>query len=56
MQKILHAIEELYFLRVYEEALGVAIDALKGDLPDEFRKTLDNYMEKCLGKLEIKPT
>ncbi|KAH6722394.1 hypothetical protein BKA61DRAFT_729751 [Leptodontidium sp. MPI-SDFR-AT-0119] len=51
-QTILHAIEELYFYRRYEEAKSVTVEALKADgLIVEFRKTLEGYLEKCDAKL-----
>lgn len=48
---MLHAIEEHYFFRNYEEALKVAEDALKGELIDEFRKTLEDYRSRCQAKI-----
>jgi len=51
-QTILHAIEELYFYRRYEMALRVTEDALKGDVVDEFRKTLLDYKVRCEAKLK----
>lgn len=50
-QTILHAIEELYFSKRYAEALGVANEALRGELMGEFRKVVVGYRGKCLGKL-----
>lgn len=51
-QKILHAIEELYFLRRYEEALTFAELALKGVLLGEFRSVLERYKVRCVVKKE----
>jgi hypothetical protein len=46
-QTILHAIEELYFFRRYEEAGKVAEEVLKGRLNEEFRKTISDYLLRC---------
>jgi len=51
-QLILHAVEELYFFRRYQEAERLATEALKGDLMDEFRKTLEDYKQRCANKLQ----
>ena len=51
-QTIQHAIEELYFFKRYEEALNVTDDALRGNLIDEFRKTLEDYRSRCQAKIE----
>jgi len=51
-QTILHAIEELYFFRRYEKAKGLAEEALKGKLIEEFRKTVKDYSQRCEAKLE----
>ncbi|KAH7356634.1 hypothetical protein BKA65DRAFT_495105 [Rhexocercosporidium sp. MPI-PUGE-AT-0058] len=51
-QTILHAVEELYFYRRYEEARRVTVEALKAEgLIAEFRKTLEGYLERCDAKL-----
>ncbi|KUJ11999.1 uncharacterized protein LY89DRAFT_738625 [Mollisia scopiformis] len=50
-QVILHAVEELYFLRRYEEALGVVERALEGELGVEIRGVLGRYRGKCEGKV-----
>jgi len=51
-QTILHAIEELYFYRRYEEARTTTVEALKAEgLIPEFRKTLEGYLERCEAKL-----
>jgi hypothetical protein len=52
-QTILHAIEELYFFKRYEEASKVAGDALKGELSVDFRSIVQDYLarsERKLGK------
>jgi hypothetical protein len=51
-QTISHAIEELYFFRRYEKAKGLAEEALKGKLIEEFRKTVEDYRRRCEAKLE----
>ena len=53
-QRILHAIEELYYLRRYGEAMSVASSALKGRLQEDFQKLLIGYEEKCRDKMEMK--
>ncbi|TVY59549.1 hypothetical protein LSUE1_G008119 [Lachnellula suecica] len=50
-QIILHAIEELYFFRRYEEAGRIAGDILRGQLSGEFRKVVLGYKERCEAKL-----
>ncbi|CZT13021.1 uncharacterized protein RCO7_04273 [Rhynchosporium graminicola] len=51
-QTILHAIEELYFYRRFEEARRVTVGALSAEgLIVEFRKTLEGYLERCDAKL-----
>jgi hypothetical protein len=51
-QTILHAIEELYFFKRYEEALKIVQEALNGELISEFRKTLEDYKARCQNKLQ----
>jgi hypothetical protein len=50
-QTILHAIEELYFLKRFEEARSIARDVLKGTLNDEFRKNVEDYERKAEAKI-----
>jgi hypothetical protein len=50
-QTILHAIEELYFLRCYAEAEKLTSKALEGQLQDDFRATLQDYLARCRAKL-----
>ncbi|CZR59723.1 uncharacterized protein PAC_09617 [Phialocephala subalpina] len=50
-QTILHAVEELYFLKRYEEALKITETALKGELIEEFRGVLVGYRGRCEAKL-----
>jgi hypothetical protein len=52
-QTILHAIEELYFFKRYEEARQVAEDILKGELNEEFRKMVLDYRVRCEAKMRI---
>lgn len=51
-QTILYAIEELYFFRRYAEARGIADDALKGSLSEDFSKTVVAYRARCDEKLQ----
>lgn len=51
-QTILHAIEELYFFKRYEEALKIVQEALNGELISEFRKILEDYKMRCQNKLQ----
>ena len=51
-QTILHAIEELYFFRRYEEAENVASAVLEGKLSEEFRTVVEGYRAKCGAKLK----
>jgi hypothetical protein len=51
-QIILHAIEELYFFKRYEEALKIVEESLKGKLIAEFRKTLEDYKTRCQKKIQ----
>jgi len=50
-QTILHAIEELYYLRSYLEAESLTSKALEGQLQDDFKATLENYLARCRAKL-----
>ena len=50
---ILHAIEELYFFRRYEEALDGTRKALEGELDIESRKTVEDYRKRCEAKVQI---
>ena len=50
-QAVLHAIEELYFFKRYEEALKVVGEALQGELNEDFRKTLVDYKTRCQKKI-----
>jgi hypothetical protein len=51
-QTILHAIEELYFFKRYQEALKIVQEALNGELISEFRKLLEDYKARCQNKLQ----
>jgi hypothetical protein len=51
-QAILHAIEEMYFFKRYEKAKRLAEEALKGNLIEEFRKSVEDYRRRCEMKLE----
>ncbi|KAF8862413.1 hypothetical protein BDZ45DRAFT_617207 [Acephala macrosclerotiorum] len=50
-QTIMHAIEELYYLKRYEEALKVTEKALEGELIEDFRVVLVRYKGRCEAKL-----
>ncbi|KAI9738452.1 MAG: hypothetical protein M1818_005349 [Claussenomyces sp. TS43310] len=52
-QAILHAIEELYFYRRYDEATSIAEKALVGELTQEFRRVLTEYRDKCYAKKDL---
>ena len=51
-QTILHAIEELYFYRRYEEARNVACEVLKGRLNEGFRGVVEGYRGNCEAKIK----
>lgn len=51
-ETILHAIEELYFYRRYEEARKVTEEALKGDLGSVFKGVVEGYRERCVTRCE----
>jgi len=51
-QKILHAIEELYFFKRYKEALNITQQVLEGELMDEFRKVLEDYERRCVVRID----
>ncbi|KAH8685630.1 hypothetical protein BGZ60DRAFT_365504 [Tricladium varicosporioides] len=51
-QVILHSIEELYFMRKYEEANTITKKALGGKLSGELRKTIEDYKIRCETKLK----
>lgn len=55
---LVHAVEELYFLRRYEEGAVFADKVLQisgdGGPDEDARKLLLVYRERCLAKLESK--
>ena len=51
-QKILHAIEQLYFYRRYEEAAKFASKALEGDMGEEWREAIESYRVRCQAKAD----
>ncbi|ROW00833.1 hypothetical protein VMCG_06531 [Cytospora schulzeri] len=58
-QELLHAVEELYFFRRYDEAVafvGKVLDDGEDGLEPDFRDVLRVYERKCLGKLGRNPT
>ena len=54
IQEVIHAVEELYFFRKYEEALDFMNEVLTGSegVDDETRQLLTTYHEKCQKKLD----
>src|SRR3954468_12405538 len=55
-QELLHAVEELYFFRRFEEAVSFVGKVFEGEgggdgLDTDVRDTLRTYERKCLGKL-----
>lgn len=55
-QTMLHAIEELYFFRKYEEARKVADEVLKGKLNQDFRRIVNDYRGRCECRLKARNT
>ncbi|TVY34071.1 hypothetical protein LOCC1_G007340, partial [Lachnellula occidentalis] len=53
-QTILHAIEELYFFRKYEEAGQVIAKVLNGQLDAGFRKVVVAYEKRCETRISEK--
>ncbi|KAF4467942.1 hypothetical protein FALBO_5176 [Fusarium albosuccineum] len=53
IQELLHAVEELYFSRRYQDAVQLAGDALSGSngLDRDSRQLLATYQERCQKKL-----
>ncbi|KND86341.1 hypothetical protein TOPH_09031 [Tolypocladium ophioglossoides CBS 100239] len=55
LQEVVHAVEELYFFRRYQEALDflatVQNDESAKAFDNDTRKLLDTYGENCLQKL-----
>ncbi|CAM1500599.1 Fc.00g097610.m01.CDS01 [Cosmosporella sp. VM-42] len=53
IQEAIHAVEELYFFRKYDEATEFVKDVLSGadGLDDETRQLLSTYADKCRQKL-----
>lgn len=56
IQELLHAVEELYFFRRYQEAIDFSARVLNGDsrdaLDDESLQLLEKYQAKCKAKQE----
>ncbi|KXH69625.1 hypothetical protein CSAL01_08412, partial [Colletotrichum salicis] len=55
LQELLHAVEELYFLRRFGEAAAFArriLDESEVALDRDTKETLARYEEKCLGRME----
>ncbi|TVY88363.1 hypothetical protein LAWI1_G006265, partial [Lachnellula willkommii] len=53
-QTLLHAIEELYFFRRYEEAAQVIAKVLRGQLDAGFREVMVGYEERCEARISKK--
>ncbi|UPL00620.1 hypothetical protein LCI18_011554 [Fusarium solani-melongenae] len=55
IQELIHAVEELYFFRRYQEAAQLATEALAGSdgLDRDSRQLLDAYQGKCQIKLNL---
>ena len=51
-QRILHAIEELYFYHRFNEAIDIADQALVGTLNQGVRNTLLTYRTRCKERLK----
>ncbi|GKT49019.1 uncharacterized protein ColSpa_09200 [Colletotrichum spaethianum] len=54
LQELLHAVEELYFLRRFEEAAAFARRVLEGSdaaLDRDTKEMLTRYEEKCHGRM-----
>lgn len=49
-QAILHAAEEHYFYRRYDESARIVDEALKGELSEDFRQVLQGYRDRCQSK------
>ncbi|UQC84998.1 uncharacterized protein CLUP02_10494 [Colletotrichum lupini] len=55
LQELLHAVEELYFLRRFGEAAAFArrvLDGSEAALDRDTKETLVRYEEKCRGRME----
>ncbi|KAF9882200.1 hypothetical protein CkaCkLH20_00236 [Colletotrichum karsti] len=54
LQEVLHAVEELYFLRRFDEAAAFArrvLDGSEAALDRDTREMLGRYEEKCRGRM-----
>lgn len=49
-QRILHAVEELYYLRRYVEAVKIVDEALRGIVSSSLRDRLVEYRQRCEEK------
>ena len=49
-QQVLYAIEELYFLRRYGEAVRVAEKALEGEIGAELRGRVRGHQKSCVAR------
>jgi len=53
-QSILHAIEQLYFYRRYQDACDLAGKALEGEMGEDYRQGVLSYQTRCRAKLDEK--
>lgn len=53
IQEVIHAVEELYFFRKYDEAIDLVKTVLHGSdgFDEETRQLLTVYSEKCQQKV-----
>ena len=51
-QLLLHAIEQLYFYRKYQDASDFALKVLKGQMADEYRSVISSYQLRSQAKAE----
>lgn len=52
-QLLLHAIEQLYFYRKYQEGSEFALKALEGKMAEEYRTVISSYQVRCQAKADI---
>ena len=51
-QLLLHAIEQFYFYRKYQEGSDFALRALEGKMADEYRAVISSYQVRCQAKAD----
>ncbi len=52
-QRVLYAIEELYFRKRFGDAVKMADRALDGEISEELRKSLVDYRERCAVRCSV---